>query len=197
MPPPFFEMVGASDLVIHGTIDEVKKTTFVLKIKEVLVGDFPKDKIEIHKFIDWTCSSRWKPYKKGQEIIAFIQILPETHSDYKISKYALRSAGSEGEFPIVGSYVYYQGFSIPNVPQAQGELTWGHKFELDVMLSAIRNYKNIFNLKYDNNNWNEVLEIRIISDEKTINNYKETSILHKYLIETTLEQKSMIENKKR
>jgi len=190
-------MVGASDLVIHGSIVAVNEHTFVLEIKETLVGHHNDSQIEINRFQDWTCSSRWKPYETNQEVIAFIRSLPEPQANSYKSRYALQSAGSEGEFPVIDGNVYYHGYPIAGIDSTNGKPLWGHTVPIDVMKSAIRDYKLLFVLEYDRDKWNQVTAINIVGTPQLIEEYKNRSTLHSYLVESTFRHKQQFEDKER
>ena len=66
IPVPLFDMVGSSDLVLVGTISEVRKSTFVLKVETVVAGEYGSKTIKIERFRNWTCASRWTAYAPGQ-----------------------------------------------------------------------------------------------------------------------------------
>ncbi len=184
-PPALHELIGASDLVVHGTIGQVREKTFSLSIQAVLVGNYAEREVEIHRFVDWTCSSRWQPYRQGQEVIAFLQALDAADPRSKMSRYILRSAGAEGEFPVRDGVVYPHRYRVPGAPRIEGEPFGGHRFKLAVMQSAIREYRRLFLFEYDRKKWNRVRKIRVVGDPNAIEHYAKKSTLHSHLVETT------------
>jgi hypothetical protein len=95
------EMVMLSELTVHGTIVEVKKKTFVLKVETILKGELkPADKkrkqLEVRRFQDWACASRWEEYKVGQEVLLFLAV------NKRLGPMpGILSGGGEGEMPVV------------------------------------------------------------------------------------------------
>ena len=49
-PPEFFDLVGTSDLVVIGTVDDFNESTFMLQISEILVGNYDTNNIEVYIF---------------------------------------------------------------------------------------------------------------------------------------------------
>lgn len=180
-PPAFFDMVGASDFIFLGEIQEVRESTFILKINETLVGTYEGQEIEIQQFKDWTCSARWAPYQVGQKVIAFVnkhRTLPNS--------YALRSAGSEGEFPVDGESVYYRSYpQIENAIFEKLENGGGQKVLLADMLSAIKEYSSCFRIS-SKDLYERITEIEKIGSEKHLENYAKKSLVHQLLISNTL-----------
>jgi hypothetical protein len=157
----------------------VNEKTFTLTIKETLVGSHESKEISIHKFVDWTCSSRWKPYQLGQEVIAFLLKRKERHG----SPYYLQSAGSEGEFEVIGDTAFYTGYTVPGLKASEDKEAWGFPVKLGTMLSAIRDYKTVYRLKQGKNSW-DVLPEQVGSDEE-VETYRRKSLLHEHLVSTT------------
>jgi len=67
-------------VVVLGDIVNVDEKSFTLLVREILAGSEAATELEVVRFIDWTCSHRWKPYAVGQGEIAFLHRLDERRS---------------------------------------------------------------------------------------------------------------------
>jgi hypothetical protein len=108
--PPIHDVFGISELVVVGEISGLQRDSFDLEVEEVVVGD-AGDTVRIRRFQDWTCAHRWAPYKKGQRVLVFA-------SRDKEGAWRIRSAGGEGEMPLVGDDVVLRGPTSSRVCQA-------------------------------------------------------------------------------
>ncbi|MEK7486528.1 MAG: hypothetical protein AABZ60_19565, partial [Planctomycetota bacterium] len=177
-PPDFFDMVGASDFVFLGEIQEVRESTFVLKIEDILVGSYDGKTIEIQQFKDWTCARRWAPYQVGQRVIAFVCAVEESKHPVP---FALRSAGDEGEFPVLGEYVHYNGYpGVENLPYEDFEEGRVQKVLLTEMLSAIREYSSCFRVITPKYGDGRITAIEKVGTEEQIQEYAKKSLVHQF-----------------
>ena len=110
LPPALENLLGASDLVAVGTISHVQEAAYFLDLEKVIVGSPSSSTIRIQRFEDWPCSQRWLPYSEGERVWIMVQAVEREDFDY-----ALRSAGSESEFPVLDHKVLVQGYAIPDL----------------------------------------------------------------------------------
>ncbi len=102
-PTSLVDLAGASDVIAAGKIVEVGKNTFMLQLDEVFAGKVaPGDRLEIRKFDDWTCASRWGDYQVKERLFVFLTVA-EVDGE---KEFQIRGAGDEGELPIVDREVY-------------------------------------------------------------------------------------------
>lgn len=91
-------LLNEASLIVEGQIVEIGKNTFKIKPIEVFKGRATKI-IEIERFENWTCSSRFATYQLNQKAFYFLK------RDKK-NYYAL-GAANEGEVPIYHGFAYY------------------------------------------------------------------------------------------
>lgn len=108
-PPPLNDLVLASDAIVVGEIVALGSDTFTLRVDEVVAGQVSSPRIEVERFVDWTCAARWAPYATGQRALIFLNA--------RGPRWQIRSAGGEGEMPLVGDRVhvssYYDSLAPP------------------------------------------------------------------------------------
>lgn len=179
LPPPLFDLLGGSDLVAVGTISEVRHRTFVLELETVAAGDTQRTSAVIRKYEDWVCSSRWLPYRAGQRVVVFAETAEATRDDF-----TLRSAGAEGEFPIVDGAVMVHGYRLEGLPEANLKGLPAHAVPLDTFLDAVRGLQRCFLVEWDSNHWPSA---RQICPETELIEFREASALHRYLAKTALQ----------
>jgi len=183
-PPQFFELAGSADVIVRGVIVNVNETSFTLRVSEVLAGREDATELEVLRFVDWTCSHRWKPYAVGQEEVAFLQRLDDKEMRDTGAEFKLLSAGDEGEWEIVGSEVSAQGFRVPGGRiDDQGEHP-GQWLPLGVVLDAIRDYRGCFSVHGHGRDW----EVRKLCAPRELEQYRRRSTIHEYLVQTSEEE---------
>lgn len=97
VPPPLNDVVLASDVIVLGTIVSVRASTFRVRVRRTIAGTVGST-IEVERFTDWACASRFAPYATGQEVMLFLI--------ERDGRYVIQSPGGEGEMPVVGGRVY-------------------------------------------------------------------------------------------
>ncbi len=98
------DLLRKSDLVLHGAILSLQADTFELKVAEVFAGQYKPQTITVRRFHDWTCASRWAPYAKDQKVLLCLKKITEPSTG--VVSYRIRSAGGEGEMPILAKEVF-------------------------------------------------------------------------------------------
>lgn len=96
------ELIDSSDLIFYGEIVAIQKGSITAKAVEIIKGVNPKGEVVIDKFKNWTCASRFAPYRIGQKEFFFLK------RKNSINRYFALGAADEGEIPVVNQKVYYQ-----------------------------------------------------------------------------------------
>ncbi|MCH7725444.1 MAG: hypothetical protein IH991_03020 [Planctomycetes bacterium] len=186
-PIPLHELVVGSDLLVRGTIIEVREKTFEVEVLKVIRGRARPKRIEVQRFVDWSGNARWTSYQAGQGVLLFL-VKQEGNGG---PSWQVLGAGGEGEMPIEGEFIYchgtfIQGFKRHQGFAVQGGTLNGYKFELTTFLSAIAGYHRCFKLK------GPLLQRpRILNrtcTEEAIENYRRQSALHRHLIDVSRQQ---------
>jgi len=97
IPLQFSEMAMTADLIVHGEITVLTKDSFTLEIEELIHGQLSSDaaktkRIDVKRFQNWVCASRWHEYAPGQKVLLFLRA---PKADSKL--FQIMSAGGEGE----------------------------------------------------------------------------------------------------
>lgn len=93
---PFEHIIGLSDLIVIGEINEIESNTYTFTITETLKGDVHAS-IRVEKFKEWLCDMRFGSYEKGQKLCLFLK---KGLLSWEIIN------GSSGERPILEETVY-------------------------------------------------------------------------------------------
>ena len=101
IPIYLYGMIQGADLILHARIIEVLENEIELDIIEKIKGEYSHQKIIIEKFENWSCASRWRTYKVGQEELIFL------YEDKKTENWKIIGAGNEGEITIENKKLYY------------------------------------------------------------------------------------------
>ncbi len=182
-PPPLFDMVGSSDLVLVGTITKIGEATFVLGVETVVAGKLEAKTIEVTRYVDWTCSTRWTPYAERQRVLLCL-----TTTKGKPAK--IRSAGGEGEMPVIDSVVYYRGFPIDTIaaaaPHVIGDKTLhGQQVKLETFVAAIQGYRRCFRLQLSRSGYPQLKSLKQTAADAEVNTYTSSSPLAAFLAKST------------
>ncbi|MEM1182862.1 MAG: SH3 domain-containing protein [Acidobacteriota bacterium] len=181
-PPPIYDLLGVSELIVLGSISKVGIATFQLDVEEVLRGSADGEtRLEIEKFEDWVCSSRWQPYQVDQRVVVF---LSRDGDSYK-----LRSAGSEGEFPIFGRDVFVHGYVIDGmdfVEEAGDARIHGYRLPLDVFRSLVSGLSECFAFEIIEGRWRRIGRIQQRCDPTQIEQFQTRSPLHRSVVKGAL-----------
>ncbi|GGY07070.1 hypothetical protein GCM10007160_38210 [Litchfieldella qijiaojingensis] len=183
------ELFGQSELIVRGTIEEVKDKTFLLGEFEVLHGPNPDKPLEIKRFIDWSGNSRWSGYRVGQEVLLFLAG-PEDASNADSPPWNIRGYGGEGEMPVEHGFVYLhglflEGFQRQRFTVQHGTLD-GYRFHLDAFLAALKGYNRCFRFAEGPQTERSPSIVQQCDDE-TLAIFCRQSALNRYLVELTLQ----------
>ena len=133
------ELIDKSDLICYGEIVTVQSGTITAKAIEVIKGTNPKGTISIDKFENWTCATRFAPYRIGQKEFFFLK------KQKPANQYFALGAGNEGEMPVAYQRVYYQNqrLSIDKSPpllNVYGGGVRGYAYDKSEFVTALKFY---------------------------------------------------------
>jgi len=128
----FFSMLSNSDLVILSEIVNQTDSTIILQIEEYLKGEIAATTLELRKFKDWPCASRYRKYHIGQKQINIIRKLDDR-------TYVGMSPGNENELPIDSGYIFIKSWlnRESSYSSGYGKIS-GFKFKLSDGLKGLR-----------------------------------------------------------
>ncbi len=145
LPLNLTDLLAKSELVVHGTISKLDKGSYTLTVTEVFFGDKNLKTIEVKRYQNWPCSSRWTEYKTGQKVFLCLAA-DKKNSEGKAKSYKIRSAGGEGEMPIVDGFAYVQSPSGVKLKASQlvHESVYGAKINATkVSLKSLKRYTRL------------------------------------------------------
>lgn len=190
IPTPLIELVGKAELIVYGTIKKVGKEQFKFNIHETLYGEdyiFPKGEIiEVIKFKNWTCASRWTEYKNDQELVLFLY----QNGEGKNITWRILGGGDEGENFIQYGMVLFDSRGIPMTNSDSLEEDLKYKFKKIDFFNAIKDYREVFsvNTVTSPDGYRSSKSIGLIVDNKGLKKYKSISPAHKYLAEESIKK---------
>lgn len=140
-PPPDWDMLASSDLVVVGTIRTLAKGHFVLDVQQLVAGRHQGTTVRIKRFANWMCAQRFAPYAVGQRVLVMANRDPQ-------GGYRIRSAGGEGELPIVGKDLiwrasYTSGVKI-GLHKVWGGRATGARIPLTRFISLVQGLRRCF-----------------------------------------------------
>jgi hypothetical protein len=142
-----FEMIGTADLVVFGTIQEVKTLTMVVEVKDRLLGDDESATIEVEKYKGTSKNAkRWGKYMMGENVLLFLK--------KESGAYKLLGVGGEGEKYVLEGEVYldnrggalFNRFNYLTLPS--GASIYAEKVSLKDFSDAVRNLRSLFTVEY-------------------------------------------------
>jgi len=92
------ETINVSQLIIQGKIIKVDSTYFTFEIKKCIKGEHFNKTIEVKRFKNWSCASRWGNYQINQEALL---CLIKRNNNWEVTGF-----GNEGEMPIENDNLY-------------------------------------------------------------------------------------------
>jgi len=116
-PMPVSAMMVHADVIVAGEIATVSEETFTVSVATGFVGAAAGDTLEVARFRDWPCASRWEPYAAGQSV--FLMLSTDDAGGLRIL-----SAGGEGESPARGGNLYLRGHGLPGEAEPLVEGSW-------------------------------------------------------------------------
>lgn len=187
-PIPFPRLIGTAELAVTGYVDTVCDTTFVLRIKDVLIGTYNEHTIEIIKIVPTSYNDpRATPYQPNQRFILF---LFKDTTDQHTTQWRIYGIGREGEMPVEGDYVYFHGRYVEGLErhthQVHGVERKIQRYNEEVFKSALCNYGECFVWQADSKE--KKLTPKRLCDDRVLEQYRSQSSIHDYLVRETLKQ---------
>lgn len=102
-----------ADSVVIGRIVALDEHKFEVAITRQISGVTLPERVEMYRFVNWTCAHRWAPYALDQELVLFLR------RSYNGKHLRRLGAGCEGEMPLLGSEVGLSDFFVHDVPLEQ------------------------------------------------------------------------------
>lgn len=188
-PLALHELFAGSDLIVLGTITEVREKTFLLGDDEVSSGPSLERPLEVKRFVDWSGNSRWSEYRVGQEVLLFLaRSGGEPHDSPRPWK--IRGYGGEGEMPVEDGFIYCHGLFLEGFERqrfrVQHGILDGYRFHVDEFLAALKGYNRCFRFAEKPNTGRPPSLVQQCDDE-TLAIFQEQSPLNRYLVEQTLQ----------
>jgi len=144
----FASLYASAEAIALGEIVEVRESTYRFRADEVFrtptapflrVGDV----IEVSRFQNWRCASRWTPYRKGQRSILFVS--SSESASKKAPRWRALGAANEGELPVETERVFVgaqgDGSLIDETHEVYGASYPSRVFPLSTVLTALRTGK--------------------------------------------------------
>jgi hypothetical protein len=181
-----FEMIGTADLVVMGTIKEVKPLTFTVEVSDRLLGDDAGAVVEVEKFKVAKNAKRWGKYLPGETVLVFLK--------KDAGAWKLQGVGGEGEKLVLEGEVYldnrggalYNRFNYITLPS--GGSIYAEKVSLKDFADAVRNMRALYSVEYveTTNVAGEVTRsprTRAVADATAMDEYASRSDLHAKLMQ--------------
>jgi hypothetical protein len=172
------EMIGRADAIVLGTIEKVGSEDFELRVEQPLYGS-AAGPLRVRSFRDWTCASRWAPYRVGQRLILFLTA--GTPAD---PRWAIVGAGDEGEMLVVGKTVYHQLWPDwerrVRTHHVSGRKFYGATAPLSDVADALAAYRSLYRIVPDEREWFARDVVRI-STEEAAREFSRRSDFHRLL----------------
>jgi hypothetical protein len=93
-------VIGCSEIIVIGEIENVHKGTYTFRINETLKGKIYKT-ITVEEFDEWICDARFDKVKKGQKLCLFLK--------KRLTNWTIIN-GSTGELSISGDSITLGGY---------------------------------------------------------------------------------------
>jgi hypothetical protein len=186
VPLPLSNVIGISDCIASGTVIKVSDSTFLFKIDQTIKGVKEQATITVLKAkADPFDSPQPAPYKEGQQYILFLAAT-STGTEPKLWK--LIDRGRADQMTFIDSWVYFNDRNFNGLTMGYYDV-YGVKqdiqrFDKNMFLDAVQHYSDCFHWTKLQNG--KTMPIKIC-DESKITRYANTSFMHKYLVNETLQ----------
>jgi len=172
-----------SDLIVKGTVAELKGDFFAFEVEHVLRGSLAdaNRQVLVARFKDWTCATRWASYAPGQVLILFLRKLRTSEPIL----WQIIGSGGEGEVVVDAQTAY---FHTPEGVKECFDLAdgrfCGDSAPLDHFLAGVVEYTHLYELP---SSQGELGVISQIAKDADVDAFSERSAFNKRLIELTRE----------
>ncbi len=142
-PLSLSNLCGSADLIVIGTINDVRVETFVVDVEQTVAGSSGSVPLEVRKFANWTCARRWASYEVGQRVLLFLtRGAPGNPHAWRIM-----GAGGEGEMLVEADIVHPRVRASGALVGELSDVYYSDKPQrvpLDPLLAAIRDHRRCF-----------------------------------------------------
>ena len=195
-PTALHELIINAEKIVYGKIVDLDSTHFKIKIKGSITGE--SGILKVKKFENWTCAWRWTEYKKGQNLLLFLN----TWNNELVSM----GAANEGELPISDNDVHINELSLLYVNGDQNDWSnadftfkgnhhdihdgefYGTKMELSKFIKITKYIRRCFKIEYGS--YHQITKWNFNCDIKEIKNKTNKSILLKAILREATERKN-------
>lgn len=142
-PLSLSSLCGGADLIIIGSITEVRAETFRVDVVQTITGSLDSAPLEVCKFVDWTCARRWAPYEIGQRVLLFLT----RGAPDKPNAWQIMGAGGEGEMLVENDIVLPRVRASVALVGENNNVYYSDKPQrvpLDALLLALRDHRRCF-----------------------------------------------------
>lgn len=193
-PVPFTKLIGLSDLIVVGKVDDIAESTFKFHIVEFLQNHHDSRSIHVKKYIPAEIfAPRPAPYAKGQYFVLFLK-KPEQGSS--VHSWQILGYAGEGEMPVEDLLIYFEVYDLKGLEyqldEVHGVTRNLQRYKLDDFKDAVQNYHACFSWKLveyikNKKKRSRWVPARICPDE-AVKNYQEKGWLHEYLAQETIRE---------
>lgn len=186
-PIPLPRLISMSDLIVVGSVTDVKDHTFTLQVSEYLTKDADLESVEVTKYIPPALfAPRSLPYKRGQRYVLFLD-KPEKQDSHEL--WYILGFGGEGECPVEGNHAYIEHPRIQGLDKNTHVVHGvGREFQRVALLEftdAIKSYPHCFSWKQHTYTKNKKARNRWVVEktcsDDTLAKYRSKGWLHEYL----------------
>ncbi len=195
-PTALHELIINAEKIVYGEIIDLDSTHFEIKIDGSITGE--SGILKVRKFENWTCAWRWTEYKKGQNLLLFLN----TWNSDLVSM----GAGNEGELPISNNEIHINGLSLMYVNGDQNEWSntdftfqgnhydihdgefFGTKMELSKFIETTKYIRQCFKIEYGS--YHQITKWEFNCDLTEIQTKANRSILLKAILREATERKN-------
>lgn len=182
-----YELAVDADLILRGTITEVKGGNITLSVDGVMAGDFADASITVKRFKNYKLVKRWGKYTEKEQLFLFLE---QDDSEWKIM-----GLGGEGEKLIEAADVYLdsRGEGVKNRFSYYDRLVEGNiyaeKIPLEEFGAAVTDIRDCIDLSYkevvtkDGEAWKEPI-VKFSCDGKALDAYRAQSWVHDEILKT-------------
>lgn len=187
-PMNLHKTISEAELIVLGTISEVRDKTFVVKEAELIDGDGQTSPLEVRKVAEWPGNARWTSYGASQRVLLLLVAQKGEHAGAN-KPWKIVGFGGEGEFPVQDGFAYVrgpvlEGFEIGEYVVAGAALR-AYRFDLETFLSAIEGHRRCFTL-VDSEEKGRSDRFKRVCDDAQLADYRSQSALHGYLVDASL-----------
>jgi hypothetical protein len=182
-----YELAVDADLILRGTITEVKGGNITLAVDGIVAGEYADASITVKRFKNYKLVKRWGKYMEKEELFLFLQ---QDGSDWNIM-----GLGGEGEKLIEAAEVYLdsRGEGVKNRFSYYDRLVEGNIYAEKVPLAefeaAVEDIRDCIDLTWkevvtkDGEAWKEPI-VKFSCDDKALDAYRAQSWVHDEMLKT-------------